>query len=126
MLDPPRSGAGAQVVREITGRRPRAIAYVACDPAALARDLATAAQHGYAATSIRGFDLFPMTQHVECVAVLEPDAENGDSSGRLVAVGSAPVVRRVTWSGNPYRRPPERRWGTLVVGPGASRPGVIS
>ena len=72
MLDPPRSGAGPRVVHEVTRRRPRAIAYVACDPAALARDLAVAAQDGYVATSIRGFDLFPMTQHVECVAILTP------------------------------------------------------
>jgi tRNA/tmRNA/rRNA uracil-C5-methylase (TrmA/RlmC/RlmD family) len=49
------------------------VAYVACDPAALARDLGTAARHGYAPVSIRGFDLFPMTQHIECVAILEPD-----------------------------------------------------
>jgi len=76
VLDPPRSGAGAKVLREVVARRPRAIAYVACDPAALARDLATAAQHGYAAVSIRGFDLFPMTQHVECVAILEPTTGN--------------------------------------------------
>jgi tRNA/tmRNA/rRNA uracil-C5-methylase (TrmA/RlmC/RlmD family) len=74
VLDPPRSGAGRQVVADVLRRRPRAVAYVACDPAALARDLATAARHGYAPTSIRGFDLFPMTQHVECVAVLEPVA----------------------------------------------------
>ena len=72
VLDPPRSGAGKQVVAALLARRPRAVAYVACDPAALARDLATAARHGYAPTSIRGFDLFPMTQHVECVAVLRP------------------------------------------------------
>ncbi|GAA1838326.1 class I SAM-dependent RNA methyltransferase [Microlunatus capsulatus] len=72
VLDPPRSGAGKQVVAALLERRPRAVAYVACDPAALARDLATAARHGYEATSIRGFDLFPMTQHVECVAVLRP------------------------------------------------------
>ena len=70
VLDPPRSGAGARVVREIAARRPRAVAYVACDPAALARDLATADKHGYNPTSIRAFDLFPMTQHVECVVVL--------------------------------------------------------
>jgi tRNA/tmRNA/rRNA uracil-C5-methylase (TrmA/RlmC/RlmD family) len=62
------------VVRDVLARRPRAVAYVACDPAALARDLATAAQHGYTPTSIRGFDLFPMTQHVECVVVLRPTA----------------------------------------------------
>ncbi|MFZ2426748.1 MAG: class I SAM-dependent RNA methyltransferase, partial [Propioniciclava sp.] len=45
-------------------------AYVACDPAALARDLATAASHGYRLTSLRAFDLFPQTHHVECVALL--------------------------------------------------------
>ena len=72
VLDPPRSGAGSRVMRDIVARRPRAIAYVACDPAALARDLATAAKHAYTPTSIRAFDLFPMTQHVECVVVLHP------------------------------------------------------
>jgi tRNA/tmRNA/rRNA uracil-C5-methylase (TrmA/RlmC/RlmD family) len=72
VLDPPRSGAGREVVAEVLRRRPRAVAYVACDPAALARDLGTAARHGYAPVSIRGFDLFPMTQHIECVAILEP------------------------------------------------------
>lgn len=70
VLDPPRKGAGARVVGDIVARQPRAIAYVACDPAALARDLATFAHEGYEATSIRGFDLFPMTHHVECVAIL--------------------------------------------------------
>jgi len=72
VLDPPRSGAGKQVMAALLARRPRAVAYVACDPAALARDLGTAQRRGYAATSIRGFDLFPMTQHVECVAILQP------------------------------------------------------
>ena len=71
VLDPPRKGAGADVVRAIARREPRGVAYVACDPAALARDLATFAEEGYHPTSIRGFDLFPMTHHVECVAVLQ-------------------------------------------------------
>ena len=74
VLDPPRKGAGAKVVREIASRQPRAVAYVACDPAALARDLATFAEEGYEPSSIRGFDLFPMTQHIECVAILHPAA----------------------------------------------------
>ena len=52
-------------------RAPRAVAYVACDPAALARDLATFAEHGYRLAGLRAFDLFPMTHHVECVALLE-------------------------------------------------------
>ena len=73
VLDPPRSGAGKQVMAALVDRRPRAVAYVACDPAALARDLGTAARLGYAPVSIRGFDLFPMTQHIECVAILEPE-----------------------------------------------------
>ncbi len=72
VLDPPRTGAKA-VVAPIAALGPRAIAYVACDPAALARDLATFSALGYRATSIRAFDLFPMTQHVECVAVLVRD-----------------------------------------------------
>jgi tRNA/tmRNA/rRNA uracil-C5-methylase (TrmA/RlmC/RlmD family) len=72
VLDPPRTGARATVVRAIAERSPRAIAYVACDPAALARDLATAAQLGYQPARIAAYDLFPMTHHVECVAVLIP------------------------------------------------------
>lgn len=74
VLDPPRTGAGARVVRDVLAREPRAVAYVACDPAALARDLATAAQHGYEPLGIRGFDLFPMTQHIECVVILSASA----------------------------------------------------
>ncbi|HEY5848789.1 MAG TPA: methyltransferase domain-containing protein, partial [Microlunatus sp.] len=71
LLDPPRSGAGRPVIEGVAARRPRAICYVACDPAALARDLGYAAELGYAPTSVRAFDLFPMTHHVECVAILQ-------------------------------------------------------
>lgn len=71
VLDPPREGARRAVVEQVVDRAPRAIAYVACDPAALARDLATFAEHGYVLKALRGFDLFPMTHHVECVALLE-------------------------------------------------------
>ena len=70
VLDPPRAGAKAAVVRAIVDRAPRAVAYVACDPAALARDVRTFAEHGYDVTALRAFDLFPMTHHVECVALL--------------------------------------------------------
>lgn len=72
VLDPPRSGAGKDVTTWICSLRPRRIAYVACDPTALARDLVTAAANGYVLTKLRAFDLFPMTHHVECVATLEP------------------------------------------------------
>ncbi|CAN5281582.1 TRAM domain-containing protein [soil metagenome] len=72
VLDPPREGAKRTVVELVVARSPRAVAYVACDPAALARDVAIFAEHGYRMTSLRAFDLFPMTHHVECVALLEP------------------------------------------------------
>lgn len=73
VLDPPRAGAGKGAVEQIARLRPRKVAYVACDPAALARDLASFARHHYRVSDIKAFDLFPMTHHVECVALLEPD-----------------------------------------------------
>ncbi|WP_286927858.1 MULTISPECIES: class I SAM-dependent RNA methyltransferase [Aeromicrobium] len=69
VLDPPRTGA-KEAVAAIAALEPRRIVYVACDPAALARDLATFGRLGYGLESLRGFALFPMTHHVECVAVL--------------------------------------------------------
>ena len=74
VLDPPRTGAGKSVIKDIAALAPRAIAYVACDPAALARDVAYARDAGYGIRSLRAFDAFPMTHHVECIAVLEPSA----------------------------------------------------
>jgi tRNA/tmRNA/rRNA uracil-C5-methylase (TrmA/RlmC/RlmD family) len=70
VLDPPREGARRKVVAQIADRAPRAIAYVACDPAALARDVAGFAELGYGLRDLRAFDLFPMTEHIECVALL--------------------------------------------------------
>ncbi|MFF8292856.1 class I SAM-dependent RNA methyltransferase [Streptomyces sp. NPDC016309] len=72
VLDPPRAGAGKQTVKHLAGLGARRIAYVACDPAALARDIAYFAETGYRVRTLRAFDLFPMTHHVECVAILEP------------------------------------------------------
>ncbi|XVV11364.1 class I SAM-dependent RNA methyltransferase [Actinoplanes sp. CA-131856] len=72
VLDPPRAGAGAKVVKAVAAARPRAVAYVACDPASLARDIATFRSLGWELAALRAFDCFPMTQHVECVALLTP------------------------------------------------------
>ncbi|MFI5428784.1 class I SAM-dependent RNA methyltransferase [Aeromicrobium sp. UC242_57] len=66
VLDPPRTGA-KKAVADIAALAPRRIVYVACDPAALARDLASFAARGYQLTNLRAFALFPMTHHVECV-----------------------------------------------------------
>jgi tRNA/tmRNA/rRNA uracil-C5-methylase (TrmA/RlmC/RlmD family) len=73
VLDPPRSGAGAAVVGELTGRiRPRSVAYVACDPAAFARDVRTFRARGWRLAELRAYDAFPMTHHMECVGLLLP------------------------------------------------------
>ncbi|MEU7135922.1 class I SAM-dependent RNA methyltransferase [Streptomyces sp. NPDC046261] len=76
VLDPPRAGAGKQTVRHLASLGARRIAYVACDPAALARDLKYFAEAGYRVVKLRAFDLFPMTHHVECVAILKPVAKD--------------------------------------------------
>jgi tRNA/tmRNA/rRNA uracil-C5-methylase (TrmA/RlmC/RlmD family) len=72
LLDPPRTGAGEVVIQQMVKFRPRKIVYVACDPAALARDAKTLEESGYKLDHIQAFDLFPMTQHIECVAGFSP------------------------------------------------------
>lgn len=73
VLDPPRTGAGVRVMSSILSLGARAVAYVACDPAALARDIQAARQAGWHLAELRAFDAFPMTHHVECIALLLPD-----------------------------------------------------
>jgi tRNA/tmRNA/rRNA uracil-C5-methylase (TrmA/RlmC/RlmD family) len=68
VLDPPREGAGKDVIEHCAGLSPRTIVYVACDPAALARDTAYLRDCGYELAAMRAFDLFPMTHHIESVA----------------------------------------------------------
>ncbi|NUT35443.1 MAG: class I SAM-dependent RNA methyltransferase [Hamadaea sp.] len=72
VLDPPRTGAGKEVVKAVAAAGPRAVSYVACDPAALARDVATFMSLGWELAQLRAFDCFPFTHHVECVALLTP------------------------------------------------------
>jgi 23S rRNA (uracil1939-C5)-methyltransferase len=70
VLDPPRTGAGPQVVRRIAERRPSVVVYVSCDPPTLGRDLRTFAEAGYRPRSVQAFDLFPDTFHLETVVTL--------------------------------------------------------
>jgi len=70
VIDPPRAGAGAKVIRALTTMAPKHIVYVACDPVALARDLKQLLAEGYELKKLRAFDLFPHTHHVEAVASL--------------------------------------------------------
>jgi tRNA/tmRNA/rRNA uracil-C5-methylase (TrmA/RlmC/RlmD family) len=73
ILDPPREGAGKEVVLAMVALKPRAIVYVACDPAALARDTTYLREAGFEIAKIRAFDLFPMTHHIETVALFRRD-----------------------------------------------------
>ena len=70
LLDPPRTGAESRVIAGVLGLKPQRISYVSCDPATLARDLKKLIAGGYNLTSVRAFDMFPQTHHIETVAHL--------------------------------------------------------
>ena len=67
VLDPPRSGAGREVVELVGAAKPAQVVYVACDPVAFARDVGFFGEQGYTLTNVRAFDLFPHTHHGEAV-----------------------------------------------------------
>ncbi len=69
VLDPPRAGARAKVCRQIAAAGASSVVYIACDPTSLARDTATLIGEGYELKDIRAFDIYPMTHHVETVAL---------------------------------------------------------
>jgi tRNA/tmRNA/rRNA uracil-C5-methylase (TrmA/RlmC/RlmD family) len=68
VIDPPRSGAGASVISELLRLQPKRIIYISCDPATLARDAKALIEGGYRLAQVDGYDLFPMTEHIESVA----------------------------------------------------------
>lgn len=71
LLDPPRAGLPAPGLRSLARLRPARIAYVACDPATLSRDLKALRSSSYELISIAALDMFPQTHHVEVVAHLQ-------------------------------------------------------
>jgi tRNA/tmRNA/rRNA uracil-C5-methylase (TrmA/RlmC/RlmD family) len=78
VLDPPRRGAGKAVSATLAGlERLRRIIYVACDPASFARDLRVLLDAGWSLGTLRAFDAFPMTEHVELMAVIDRPAGVG-------------------------------------------------
>jgi tRNA/tmRNA/rRNA uracil-C5-methylase (TrmA/RlmC/RlmD family) len=72
VADPPRAGLGRAVASALASVGPSRLVLVACDPAALARDTALLAQGGYRLAALRAFDAFPMTHHLEAVALFIP------------------------------------------------------
>jgi 23S rRNA (uracil1939-C5)-methyltransferase len=71
VVDPPRAGLGKHVVHGLTKLRPKALAYVSCDPSTLARDLPGLAAAGYRIREAHLVDLFPQTFHIETVLRME-------------------------------------------------------
>jgi 23S rRNA (uracil1939-C5)-methyltransferase len=71
VVDPPRAGLSAKVVRRIIESAPKRIVYISCNPTTLAPNAAQLVQAGWTLRRVRPVDMFPQTHHVECVAVLE-------------------------------------------------------
>ena len=70
ILDPPRKGLGPEIVKSLLASAPGRVIYLSCNPTTLARDL-KALSPAYALRTIRGYDFFPHTPHIEALAVLE-------------------------------------------------------
>ncbi|MYB41760.1 MAG: class I SAM-dependent RNA methyltransferase [Chloroflexi bacterium] len=71
VVDPPRAGLDASVIDAIVDSRVRRLVYVSCDPATLARDLRRLADGGMALGEVQPIDMFPHTQHIECISTLD-------------------------------------------------------
>ena len=71
VVDPPRAGLDASVIDAIVESRVRRLVYVSCDPATLARDLRRLADGGMALGEVQPIDMFPHTQHIECISTLD-------------------------------------------------------
>jgi tRNA/tmRNA/rRNA uracil-C5-methylase (TrmA/RlmC/RlmD family) len=87
VLDPPRTGCGAPMLHTLRSVAPRQVLYVSCHPATLARDLNVLCREGvYRLVQVTPLDMFPQTQHVECVADVRhapgPSGEGGSPHGR--------------------------------------------
>jgi tRNA/tmRNA/rRNA uracil-C5-methylase (TrmA/RlmC/RlmD family) len=76
VLDPPRAGAGLKVISDVSRLAKRSIVYVACDPSSLGRDTKYLADLGWSMKTLVGLDAFPMTAHVECIALFTRQTEH--------------------------------------------------
>lgn len=73
VLDPPRKGAGREVIAAVAARSPKAVIHVGCDPATMARDMLEWQERGYVLRRVRVFDAFPGTHHSETFCFLTRD-----------------------------------------------------
>jgi tRNA/tmRNA/rRNA uracil-C5-methylase (TrmA/RlmC/RlmD family) len=82
VVDPPRAGAGREVVEKIVAAAPTAIIAVGCDPATFARDLADYGRGGYEVVWLHGYDAFPLTHHIEAIALLRSSPQSAAARAR--------------------------------------------
>jgi 23S rRNA (uracil1939-C5)-methyltransferase len=71
VVDPPRAGLSAKIVRRLIEASPKRLVYVSCNPTTLAPNAAQLVEAGYALGPVRPVDMFPQTPHIECVAVFD-------------------------------------------------------
>ena len=71
VLDPPRAGLSAKIVRRVLEAGPARVVYVSCNPTTLAPNARQLVDAGYRLATVRPVDMFPQTPHIECVALLE-------------------------------------------------------
>jgi 23S rRNA (uracil1939-C5)-methyltransferase len=74
VVDPPRSGCGAEVIKQLVSLRPERLVYAACDPATLARDAKILSSSGFRLQEVQPIDLFPQTYHIESVGLFLRDS----------------------------------------------------
>ena len=91
ILDPSRAGCDRRALDAVLRLGPRRVAYVSCEPDALARDLAVLVEGGYRVEMVQPVDLFPYTHHIECIAVLSRD---GSVAAPALTLASASPRRR--------------------------------
>jgi 23S rRNA (uracil1939-C5)-methyltransferase len=70
VIDPPRTGLEAEVIKEISDLKIKKVVYISCNPSTLARDIKRFSENGYSTIEIQPVDMFPHTEHVECVALI--------------------------------------------------------
>lgn len=70
IIDPPRKGLEAEVIEAIANLKIKKIVYISCNPSTLARDIKRFSEFGYSTREIQPVDMFPYTEHVECIAII--------------------------------------------------------
>jgi len=119
VADPPRAGLAREVIEYLAdaGNGAERFAYVSCDPATMARDIALLTARGWTLNGLRAFDAFPMTHHVECVATLTRVLAAALLLERLGAGGSGHVIAEAWHAGQqPFVLEDSQRLGAGLPG----------